>query len=454
MTTIDNVFHRRQWMPWFVVAAMFTVATFSWGLTFYGLGFYLRELNELHGWSLTALSLVTFVFHLAATALSFPVSTAIARRGPRPVFITGAVTTTVTVAAIGVVEHLWQLTVIYLVMAIGWSCLSLNPISATVLAWHHSDRSGPPLTIALTGASAGGVLIIPLLARLNGRYGLRTTLVVAALAQLAVVGSLALTIVRFPTTASRAEATGGSAAWHLLGRTRFWVLSAGLGLAIAAQVGFLVHQLSFLTTSLDPTTAAEIVALTTASGFAGRLIFIALTRRTSPLTAGLGFLTAQSAALATLSRDASTASTVGLASAVFGLGIGVIVTLPPLLTRTHFPREPFTSSFPLVNAAFSLAVALGAPLTALLHDTLDGYPATFLALAIADLAAVALLAIAASHRPRPGEGGGAPAHPGHPTSPNPRATSSASTERPDPPPTDPHPPWARRRSAASIDNGR
>jgi hypothetical protein len=36
---------------WSVVIACGSIAAFSWGLGFYGLGVYLHALNRLHGWS-------------------------------------------------------------------------------------------------------------------------------------------------------------------------------------------------------------------------------------------------------------------------------------------------------------------------------------------------------------------------------------------------------------------
>jgi hypothetical protein len=36
---------------WYVVAACVTIAGFSWGFAFYGLGVYLHVLVRLHGWA-------------------------------------------------------------------------------------------------------------------------------------------------------------------------------------------------------------------------------------------------------------------------------------------------------------------------------------------------------------------------------------------------------------------
>ena len=41
---------------WYVVAACATIACFSWGFAFYGLGVYLHVLLRLHGWATGTIS--------------------------------------------------------------------------------------------------------------------------------------------------------------------------------------------------------------------------------------------------------------------------------------------------------------------------------------------------------------------------------------------------------------
>ena len=131
---------------WLVVAALFVVAVFAWGLAFYSLGFYLRELHRRQGWSLSSLSWVTLLFYGAATLLTFVVSRVLATRGPRWVFTTGGGIARCTgVVVVGHVAARWQLMVGYLILAGGWASLNLYPISAVVLAWF-PDRNGPMLT--------------------------------------------------------------------------------------------------------------------------------------------------------------------------------------------------------------------------------------------------------------------------------------------------------------------
>src|SRR5262245_36489802 len=63
-----------------VVAAMFVVAVIAWGIGFYGLGFYLRELRRIHGWSLQTVTVATMWFYVAGIGTSFLVR-ALFRRG-------------------------------------------------------------------------------------------------------------------------------------------------------------------------------------------------------------------------------------------------------------------------------------------------------------------------------------------------------------------------------------
>ena len=63
---------------WRVVAVCFLVATFGWGLGFYGQSVYLAELHRLHGWPASLISSATTFFYLFGALL---VAFVVARRG-------------------------------------------------------------------------------------------------------------------------------------------------------------------------------------------------------------------------------------------------------------------------------------------------------------------------------------------------------------------------------------
>ena len=68
---------------WRVVFACFMVATFSWGLGFYGHGVYLAELQRTKGWPTSLMSTATTLYYLSGSILVIYVSDILHRLGPR-----------------------------------------------------------------------------------------------------------------------------------------------------------------------------------------------------------------------------------------------------------------------------------------------------------------------------------------------------------------------------------
>ena len=166
----------------------------------------------------------------------------------------------------------------------------------------------------------------------------------------------------------------------------------GLAFGLLVQVGFLVHQLSILDGTVSAGAPARIVAATTASAMVGRLAFIVLTTRVPAAAVGAGFLAVQSVALVMLSGTDGAAGSL-LWSCLFGLGVGVLVVIAPLLTRATYPAIPFTAVFPVVSIGYQLAIAAGAPVTAVAEASLGGYPETLLLLGVVDALATGLIAV-------------------------------------------------------------
>lgn len=365
---------------------------FAWGTAFYGLGFYLLRLHDLRGWSLAALSNVVLVFYLAAVVISFWVSKQLARRGPRAVILLGAVTTGGALVAMPRVGSIPGLVLVYLVLSVGWSSMNTNPISTTVMAWFaHGQRE---LSLALVGASFGGIIVIPALGLVDERFGFTTAVTGLGLTTTLVVGAVAVAFIDRPRNAieSATIQRADRMAWHITAQQDFWILALGFALAIVVQGGFLVHQLSILSTVTTDARAAQIVGIATAAALVGRFGPIIIGGRLAPATVGAGYLAVQTVALTVLAAFEHTGGLLTLMSMLFGLGVGVLITMPSLLTRTTYPDLPYTSVYPVVNLSFQLPLAVGAPTIAVLHDTLGGYRPSMWVLAAADLGAVVLLA--------------------------------------------------------------
>jgi len=378
----------RLYRGWSVVIACGILASFSWGLGFYGLGVYLHALNHLHGWSAGLISVAVTVYYALSAGCLVVVGGLIDRHGPRGVLTYGVVTMAAAVALLGLITAPWQLFVVYVVMATSWSCLSSTGLSSTLLPWF-GRRQGLAMTLALTGASVGGMVLVPLLVALVQRQGFRFATTAVSAALLAIGLPLVWLVIRGrPTPAQVAielgrdggstdpnEGTREAKVWtrqEVLRVPLLWTLMVPFALALAAQVGFLVHQISVLEPYLGESHAALTVSATTVAALLGRLAIGLLSDRVNLRKLSAVNIGAQGAALGVMAAWPSPTVLVA-ASLVFGLGVGNLITFPPLLTREEFGQGSFGTVFGLVGAATQAGVALGPGLMGLLHDLFGSY---------------------------------------------------------------------------------
>jgi len=72
----------RYFYGWNVVGATFVMALFSFGLGFYGLTVYVATLQQLHGWSASAVSAPVTVYYVAGALLTATIGDLYERFGP------------------------------------------------------------------------------------------------------------------------------------------------------------------------------------------------------------------------------------------------------------------------------------------------------------------------------------------------------------------------------------
>ena len=173
-----------RYAGWRVVLACYLAAVFCWGFGLYGHGVYLTELHRLHGWPTALISGAVTGFYLLTAALVVFVSDAITRLGPRLVMLIGACCFGSAVALLAVIAELWQLYLAYLLMAVGAASLHVGAITNVVGLWFDRQR-GLALSLALNGASSGGILVTPVLVLAIAHYGFSNTIVGSS-----IVGSL------------------------------------------------------------------------------------------------------------------------------------------------------------------------------------------------------------------------------------------------------------------------
>src|ERR1700689_2719059 len=117
---------------WPIVAVLFWVATFGWGLGFYGQSVYLAELQRLHGWPASLISSGTTFFYLFGAVLVVFVSEAVRAFGPRNCLLAGIAAMAAATVMIGQVASPWELYLANALMAFGWAGTSLGVITNTL----------------------------------------------------------------------------------------------------------------------------------------------------------------------------------------------------------------------------------------------------------------------------------------------------------------------------------
>jgi len=368
---------------WRVAAACFAVALFCWGFGLYGHGVYLAELQRIHGWPAALISGASTATYLASAVLLVFTHDAISRFGPRRFVLFGVAALGTSAALIPFATSPWQLYGAYLVMAFAWAAMGTVAI-ATILGLWFQRRRGLAISLALNGASCGGIVIAPTLVFLSAGIGFANAMLVATAVMAAVLVPMVLAWIDRPPHADAVpdHAAGGPAPaapepalWTRRAALRsfaFWTISAPFALALTAQVGVLVHQISFLEPVTGRAQAALAVTITTVMAVVGRLCLGALADRLDPRLATAASLVTQGAALAVMMLAANPTALL-LACAAYGFSVGNIITLPPLIIQREFAPATFGMVMGLSTAIGMFVGAFGPGLLGLVRDLSGSY---------------------------------------------------------------------------------
>lgn len=194
---------------WRIVAVCFLVATFGWAMGFYGQSVYVAELHRLHGWPTSLISTATTCFYLFGALLVAFVSEAIRAFGPRNCMLAGVLAMAAATALLGQIVSPWQLYVVNALLAFGWAGTSLGMITNTLGLWFDTRR-GMAISLALNGASFGGIVGVPLMVAAIGHFGFAGAMAAGAVATIVLLIPVILIFVGRPP--DRAIVVTGSAA--------------------------------------------------------------------------------------------------------------------------------------------------------------------------------------------------------------------------------------------------
>lgn len=381
---------------WRIVAVCFVVATFGWAFGFYGQSVYLAELHRQHGWSASLISTATTFFYLFGALLVIFVAETIKKFGPRNCLLAGTVAMAAAIVLMGQVNAPWQLYLADIALSFGWAGTSLAMISTTLGLWFDQKR-GMAISLALNGASFGGVAGVPLLVMAIGQFGFSRALMLAGAVMVVLVIPIVLIFVGPPPLRlSGGPSSTGDAPSSSLIRARafrdigFLSVSTAFALVLFAQVGFIVHLIAFLDPVIGRSSAAVAIAMLTAMAVVGRVLFsTVIDRLNQRLASALSFVS-QALALAVVINSRNETLLIA-ACAVFGFSVGNLITLPSLIVQREFDARSFGVLISLLTAITQVTYAFGPGVIGALRDLSGSYTLPFYGCIALELAAAVLI---------------------------------------------------------------
>jgi MFS family permease len=394
----------RIFYGWWVVSACLVAALIGNALGLFGAGVYLHAVVEMKGWSTGLVSGAVTLFYVVSALLLIPVGSAIHRFGPRPVIALGGAAMAGGVVGIGRVSELWQVYVAFLVMGVGWACLSTTAVATTLAPWFERYQ-GRAVSIASLGASAGGMLAPPALLFGIGRVGFAATTTTAGLLAVAVLFPLAAFVLkRRPQDIGLVPDGEPSGDLLMPVDARQWtrieafqsfplrsvILTFGIGMMV--QIGFLTHQVTLLAQSFGTWGTSATISATAVSALLGRLVLARFADQIDDRITAAVVLVMAAFALGMLAFIPVLWILVG-ACVLFGLTVGNVTTLSPIIVRREFGAASFGAVFGVASAGIQLATALGPGFYGLLHDAFGSYRPALLMAAALDLFAAAVVMV-------------------------------------------------------------
>ena len=391
----------KRFFGWSVAWAAFALAVFAWGIGFYGPSVFLQTLHASHGWSISEISAaITFHFLLSALLIAY-LPEIHSRFGIAGTTFGGALLMGIGLIGWSGAWQPWQLFVAAVPSAAGWATTSGAALNAIVARWFDRDRP-KAMGLAFNGASVGGVLFVPLWVFLIDRLGFQ----IAALSVAVVAaGIIAFLSARYfhATPAILGLAPDGDGASGSVSKPRlrlsrsaiirtprFQTMSAAFALGLFAQIGLLSHLIVRLTPDVGVASAGMLVSLATICAVVGRaLAGWWIGDHDRRIAAAVNFTIQIVGVLLLIIGNGWVSLTLGCV--LFGLGIGNLTSLPPLIVQKEFNREDVVTVVALIVAINQAVFAIAPAIVGVFRDATANYVLPFAMVAFVQLLATMIV---------------------------------------------------------------
>ena len=386
---------------WRLAGALMLVLTLGSGFVFYNLSVYLNLLSVQRGFSVASMSGAVTLMFLVGAPVGIIVGRLIQRHDLRIVMTVGALLTGVALVALGRVQSLWQVYLAYVVLGVGYSCVSLLPVTTLITRWFDDARRPVALSVTSTGLSLGGVVFTPLTVLAVAAWSFESAmLVIGVVFPLCVLPLIWLLVRPWPTNARPygGEDSRDRAFYRGITRSRFFVgVTITYLVNMAAQVGGITHLFNRASELVQPLDASFAVSILGTASIVGRLAGGWLVTRLPMRSFIVGNLVGQTVGLLVIAL-AESRGTLWFGAGLFGISIGNLLMLHPLLLAQAYSVRHFPRLYALSQSFTTLGLASGPLLLGYIRDSAS-YTAAFLIAASGSVLAMLVL-LASGPAPR------------------------------------------------------
>jgi sugar phosphate permease len=349
------------------------------------------------------------------------------RYRPRTFMLWGSVVSGVTLLLLSLANSLWFLYVFYFIAGLAVGVGNAIPCFTLLSKWF-TRRWGTAVGITMAGGSIGSMVIQPLLGIIDQNFGWRATYLFSGSLLLAINVPLILFVLKdspesmgllpdgdnpkeiggntndhlpVPTATEATIAVKNNELIPYLKRPGLWLTGFGFASIAVAYNAITTQEVSFITDmKVSATVAASALGITLGVGAISSLASGWLADKVmSRYVAILFFLLAIVGMLILI--QAGTMSQIWLFVVMFGVGIGALGTIMPIVTRDIFGVANFSTFFGFIAVLFTIGNAIGPPLAGFMFDATGSYHSVFVIITAIIVAAILLIYLAFGANPKP-----------------------------------------------------
>jgi len=412
----------RPFYGWVIVGAVFVILMVASGVGFYNASVILSAATDELDASVGAVSGATGLFFAIGGLTGFALARRMEILDLRWFFLGGGIVGAAALYGLRWVDSVPDLYLFFALFGIGFGSAGLVPATTLVTRWF--DRRRPiAISIASTGLSVGGIVLTPVAAWLINRDGLANAGTLLAAMWLVGIVPIAVLLVRpFPSSIGlradgepkTARADGEpravraadepdteepdddgpppGASYAQARTTRFFLgLCAAYLLIFFGQVGGLAQLYNLVQERTDVATASTSLSALALASVVARLVGGVVVIRVDTRIFTIALSVVQVLALVLLGL-ATTAFTLVGSSVIFGMAIGNLLMLQPLLLAEAFGVAEYSRIYSFNQLIGTAGVAAGPFALGLVRDQVD-YRLAFIVAALATLSGAAALLV-------------------------------------------------------------